>query len=120
MLKNLIFVFMFTIIISCEKTELNSDDKGSEYYENQIKNVVWSECKYNDDCQSIGYKPKSCGGYHEWLVYSKSSTDIDLLTELVGKYNEQLKKKDVASDCSYVVQPKLVCQNQKCIAQENN
>lgn len=75
-------------------------------------------CDSTDQCQSIAYGSKGCGGPHSYLIYSTKNTDSLKLSELVIQHNNLEKqnniKNNVISNCMMVMPSELVCRARKC------
>jgi hypothetical protein len=88
------------------------------------KNIVsligTASCGGDGDCRCIGLGAKPCGGVWEYLVYSASSVDEELLKYLVSRfnaYNEAFNRRyGVASDCMFVMPPAVGCVGGACRA----
>jgi hypothetical protein len=79
-------------------------------------------CGGDGDCRYIGLGAKPCGGVWEYLVYSASTVDEELLKYLVSRYNafnEGFNRRyNIASDCRYVLPPAVGCVDGVCRALE--
>lgn len=75
------------------------------------------------NCASIRLGVKACGGPKRYLVYSKSSTDIDKLKKLVKRYNRCDQERNVRlgliSTCEYRLKPRLRLQRGECAPRRN-
>ena len=74
-----------------------------------------------EDCRSMALGDKPCGGPWEYIVYSASSTDSEVLAERVRAYNafeEEMNRRYWSiSDCMYVTPPVLVYRDGRCLAE---
>lgn len=71
-------------------------------------------------CETMGYGKKPCGGPWQYVIYSSSSTDEQLLISKIDEYNElnQLlnQQEGLVSDCSLEPVPVVECFEGKCTA----
>lgn len=81
---------------------------------------VTQSCESDDQCQTIGYGDKPCGGFRSYLSYSTHVTDIARLEALVEHYNKLDRRlnqqNNMMGTCEAVVPPSLSCQNSVCTA----
>lgn len=72
-----------------------------------------------DQCRTIAFGSKPCGGPWRYLVYSTEVTDPETLEKLVADYNalqaEINEENEVASDCMYVVDPGATLEDDICV-----
>ena len=77
-------------------------------------------CKEPGDCATIALGAKPCGGPWEYLVYSRSSVDVEVLEQLVTRYNKfndiLNKRYGWASTCDMAIQPVVGCVDGRCAA----
>jgi hypothetical protein len=77
-------------------------------------------CNGVDDCASIAWGSKPCGGPWGYLIYAPSNVDVPQLEQLVAEYNqleaEVNQLKGLASDCALVTEPELECFDNLCRA----
>lgn len=77
-------------------------------------------CNGVDDCASIAWGSKPCGGPWEYLVYAPSNVDVPQLEQLVAEYNqlqdEVNRLKELGSDCALVQEPSVECVEGLCLA----
>jgi len=77
-------------------------------------------CESDDQCQTIGYGDKPCGGFRSYLSYSTQVTDKARLEALVERYNKLDRminqQNNMMGTCEAVVPPSLSCQNAVCTA----
>lgn len=73
-----------------------------------------------EQCRSIGFGAKPCGGPWRYLVYSRRVSDSEKLQTLVAQYNALQRKineeEGIASDCSAVGPPTIVLEGGECRA----
>ena len=86
--------------------------------ESQIKDMIGKDCSNSGQCEVIAFGSKPCGGPWEYLVYSSSGTDVELLIEKDNTYNqfqnEYNMKNGIGSDCAFVMPPEVSCADGKC------
>jgi hypothetical protein len=79
-------------------------------------------CNGADDCASIAWGSKPCGGPWSYLVYAPGNVDVPQLEALVAEYNrldqELNNLKGIGSDCAVVVEPELECIENRCSAKQ--
>lgn len=94
-----------------------------KHLQNEIKEMIKSPlvCSSSSQCRSIGFGAKPCGGFYSYLRFSQQNTDEERLTEKVNLYNKLSRKwnndNNVVSNCMMLMQPELVCINQRCQSQ---
>ena len=77
-------------------------------------------CNGGDDCASIAWGSKPCGGPWGYLVYASSNVDVQRLEQLAAEF-QQLESevnvlKKLGSDCAVVTEPELECADNICTA----
>ena len=85
----------------------------------KTQNLIGSaSCTTDQQCHSIGFGEKPCGGFYEYKIYSDLNTDVPQLKTLIGKYNslseEWNRQSGAISDCMMLIQPELSCKDQTC------
>ncbi|GJM29950.1 MAG: hypothetical protein DHS20C17_25850 [Cyclobacteriaceae bacterium] len=82
--------------------------------------IANKSCNGADDCASIAWGSKPCGGPWGYLVYAPSNVEVSRLESLVAEYNslesELNQLRGSASDCALVEQPELECTDNVCVA----
>lgn len=72
-----------------------------------------------NQCRTIAFGRKPCGGPWEYLVYSIAETDPLTLRGLVSRYNrlegEINESEGRVSDCMYVMRPDTALVGSRCI-----
>ena len=75
-------------------------------------------CTSDNQCHSIGFGDKPCGGFVSYRIYSEANTDVALLKSKVSQYNKLSKQwnreNNRVSTCDMLMQPQLTCRNQTC------
>lgn len=81
-------------------------------------------CDNNDQCKSIGFGDKPCGGFQSYKVYSTKNLDDATFTKMVKSYNtldkENNLKNQMASTCDMVMQPSTSCVQGQCTSAPGN
>lgn len=76
-------------------------------------------CSQASECAAVGFGSKPCGGHWTYLVYSKMSTDENVLLGRINEYNEYNKvvneRHGLVSDCMLVTEPRIDCVNGLCV-----
>ncbi len=101
-------------------SENNSEIKSQmDSLASKAQNLIGSaSCTTDQQCHSIGFGEKPCGGFYEYKIFSDLNTDVPQLKTIVGEYNSLSKKwnrqSDAISDCMMLLQPELSCKDQTC------
>ncbi|MEN8007864.1 MAG: hypothetical protein ABFS42_12665 [Candidatus Krumholzibacteriota bacterium] len=81
-----------------------------------------ANCKDFQECRSIAFGDKPCGGPWKYKIFSKASVDSVRLADMVrdyNKFNVTLNRRyGWMSDCMVVVQPGTDCLDGRCVAVE--
>ncbi|MBI4410962.1 MAG: hypothetical protein HY541_00560 [Deltaproteobacteria bacterium] len=102
-----------------------SGDSGRDYrtelddLDTQIQTLIEDRsCNADDDCYTIAYGSKACGGPQTYLVYSSLAADVESLESLVEEYNqledEYNAEEDVISTCDIAIEPEIACTDETC------
>lgn len=82
--------------------------------------IANKSCNGADDCASVAWGSKPCGGPWSYLVYAPSNVDVPQLEALVDEYNqleaELNQLRGTGSDCALVEAPELECADNVCVA----
>lgn len=82
--------------------------------------IANKSCNGVDDCASIAWGSKPCGGPWGYLVYAPDNVDVTGLETLVEEYNrlesELNQLTGAGSDCAVVEAPELECADNLCVA----
>lgn len=125
-MKFIYLITLFIIISGCKSNqpvsnnnvERSRDLERLEIMKNEILEMVKIKCKGDSDCKFVPFGSKPCGGPWEFLIYSASSSDENLLLQIVEEYNELEekinKKHNRISDCSTPAKPELKCESSQC------
>ncbi len=80
-------------------------------------------CTRDDECKTMAYGEKSCGGPREYLLFSTHETDMEQLKTKVSRYNlldqQRNALSSLVSDCAFVEEPVLKCLGQICRPAKN-
>jgi len=81
--------------------------------------VANKSCNGADDCASIAWGSKPCGGPWSYLVYAPGNVNVTQLEQLVSEYNqlqaEVNQLNGAVSDCAFVTKPELECLDDICV-----
>lgn len=99
----------------------NAALKTMQQLDHQINQLVDDKsCQVDDDCTSIGYGQKTCGGPARHLVYSVQATNSEELVQLVGEFNQLAAEAHLGSGmvgtCSIEEPPRVACVANQCEA----
>jgi hypothetical protein len=111
-----IFIFFLTLIISA--CNVQAEDE-TNILRDQISALTKNlDCDNSEQCKSIGYGDKPCGGYMSYLLYStKTTPETELITK-VEQFNKLDKQRNIdnnmVSTCEMLLQSTYTCQQSKC------
>lgn len=75
-------------------------------------------CDTNEQCKSIGFGDKPCGGFQTYKLYSTKTVNDASFTKLVKSYNaldkQENEKNGMASTCDMVMEPAVSCVAKEC------
>lgn len=122
LLCSTLLLLLLFLLFNCQ------DDIGEEIKSRQARMTEISEmvndliedksCNGVDDCASIAYGAKPCGGPWGYLVYAPSNVDVAELEQLVEEYNQLEEEINQisgrVSDCGLVEEPDLECADNIC------
>ena len=119
-----LLIGLFSIsLIACtaeapSKSEESIQDKMSRL-DNETKTIIGTaSCSTSNQCHSIGFGNKPCGGFTSYRIYSDQATDVTSLKGKVAQYNTLSKqwnrKNGSISNCMMLMQPELTCRQQTC------
>ncbi|MBI2338834.1 MAG: hypothetical protein HYU99_00500 [Deltaproteobacteria bacterium] len=102
-----------------------SGDSGRDYraelddLDAQIQTLIADlSCNADDDCQTIAYGSRACGGPQTYLIHSSLTTDVESLESLVEEYNqledEYNAEENIASPCVIEIEPEIACTDGTC------
>jgi hypothetical protein len=77
-------------------------------------------CQSADDCRTLPFGEKPCGGPWSYKVFSITATDSVALAGMINRYNEfnltLNERHGWMSDCMYVGPPEIGCSKGSCAA----
>ena len=75
-------------------------------------------CLGDDDCRTIAFGDKPCGGPWVYLIYSAATVDEELLAAMVCAYNTYNNvlncRHGISSDCALAPKPEVGCVRGRC------
>ncbi len=116
----LIFLTVFFIPSFSLADRAMSPKDEMEMLDKEIHNILGNtqSCESDNQCQTIGYGDKPCGGFRSYLSYSTQVTDkarLDALVEHYNKLDRMLNQQNnMMGTCEAAVPPSLSCQNSVC------
>lgn len=91
-------------------------DAGAEgaRLEAEIRRLIGSAaCTASEQCRTLAFGAKACGGPQSYLAWSTQGTDAAALQTAAERYatwrREDLNRRGVMSDCALVVDPGAAC-----------
>lgn len=122
LINTILFGLISVGLIACTAStsaKESTKDKMSRLSKETKVLIDSASCSSNNQCQSIGFGHKACGGFSAYRIYSNMNTDTSLLKSKVKRYNvlskELNKKNNLVSNCMMLMQPQLACKQQICI-----
>ena len=118
----LVCFLLFVLACSNDDNDLVAlkEQRMAQISENVEPLIVNNSCNGADDCASIAWGAKPCGGPWGYLVYAPSNIDVARLQQLVAEYNQLQAEVNqltgATSDCAVVVEPELDCLDDLCVA----
>jgi len=122
---NLIFIILASVIFRCYSEypfishEMSVCKECVILYDEIMEMTSNKLCRINEECKYIGIGSKACGGYWEYLVFSKTNVvesklryKVDSHIKAVEDYNRRSR---LMSDCSVPNLPLPSCENNICI-----
>jgi hypothetical protein len=103
--------------------DLQRQERDREKLDKLKKEIIGivdqSVCSDEYTCKYIGLGSKPCGGFWEYITYSTSINENDLIAK-INEYNEKEDqyniKYGINSDCSFVMPPDdVICDEGKCV-----
>lgn len=77
-----------------------------------------ASCSSDNQCHSIGFSQKPCGGFYSYRVYSDQNTNTAELVSKVNQYNalsrEWNKQNKLISNCMMMLKPQVACRKLTC------
>jgi len=121
-------LFLFFLALQCSNPGNQSREQERDQLDTHKKEIVdlaaSSVCSEEYTCKYAGLGSKPCGGFWEYITYSTSINEEDLLSK-IKRYNQLEEtynsKYGIISDCSFVMPPdSVICENGKCKAVYNH
>jgi|GEM_PF-4651956 len=96
-----------------------------ESISNTITNMALDlSCDKNEQCKSIGFGDKACGGFQSYKIYSIKNLNEDSFIKIVNSYNaldkENNLKNNMASTCDILIKPSTSCIQGQCASSVGN
>ena len=118
----LLYPTLLLLLVACNNDDNDlvalKEQRMAEISENVEPLIVNNSCNGADDCASIAWGAKPCGGPWGYLIYAPSNIDVPRLEQLVAEYNELQAEVNqltgATSDCSVVIEPELECVENRC------
>jgi len=131
-------IFVFFALVACEVPEsikTLTEDQSKELTELNTELIAEGEklsaCQANSDCSVLGFTPKGCGGYQNFVVASKRSkadgtlsptspsNDYYLYLGRLRGYQKRVRDETFNSDnydtCEMIEAPLGRCEENKCV-----
>lgn len=111
------------VLISCSPgSTINPDkstkDKMSKLDKESKALISSANCLTSNQCHSIGFGHKPCGGFYSYRIYSDQGTDVAILKNKINQYNilskAHNKNNNIISNCMMLMQPQLACREKTC------
>ena len=85
----------------------------------EIKDMIAdATCHGPDDCAYIGFGARACGGYQDYLIYSKRTVDNELLQKKAKEHFElskdYIQKQGLMGTCIALHSPVTTCHKGQC------
>lgn len=104
------------ITIEFRVTNLVTDIEPESIYQNITSLASDLQCEQSSQCKAVAIGKKPCGGPTSYLLYSTKTVEEKSFLELVTGYNDSIVlDPDAVSDCSFLIEPTVVCEAQKCV-----
>jgi len=119
-----LFILLITLLYACgrnaTKIDGNEPDRNQlSRLRNEINSLVQEEGNISS-CRAVAFGTKPCGGPWEYLVYSNSTTQTDILLTKVATYNNLENDLNIrdneTSDCAYLEEPNLAVVDGRCVS----
>jgi hypothetical protein len=99
--------------------ELASTEQRLHQLALEIETMIGkAACQRDDECKTIAYGEKPCGGAREYRVFSIQETNTEPLEHRVARYNRLDQRRNAlssaVSDCAFVKEPVVRCLNKVC------
>ncbi|MEZ4839272.1 hypothetical protein [Flavobacterium sp.] len=127
-MKSILKLFVLALLLQSFQCDEDRQDPITEQQLNLLKQEIVDyidsfECENSENCNTIAFGVKPCGGPIEYLTFP-SSVDLNELEAMVESYNqlnlEYNIQTNAVSDCAFVLPPQTVeCDNGSCIIVDN-
>lgn len=78
-------------------------------------------CDNSQQCRTLAYGHKACGGPEKYLAYSTRRSDSARLSDLARQLADERRRQDeregMMSTCSVVIDPGATCRAGRCVLQ---
>lgn len=118
---------LFVLALLLQSFQCDDDDSQNPITEEQLNLMKQEivdyidsfECENSENCNSIAFGVKPCGGPTEFLTFP-SSVDLNELESMIEIYNQLNTEYNIqtnaVSDCAVVLPPQTVeCENGSCV-----
>jgi hypothetical protein len=120
----LLGIILLLLLFACNNNDTDlvavKEQQMAEISANVEAIIANKSCGGVDDCASIAWGSKPCGGPWSYLVYAPGNVNVPQLEQLVSEYNqlqaEVNQLTEAVSDCSVVLEPGLECLDDICVA----
>ena len=117
-------IILLLLLFACNNNDTDlvavKEQRMAEISENVEAIIANKSCNGADDCASIAWGSKPCGGPWSYLVYAPGNVNVTQLEQLVSEYNqlqaEVNQLNGAVSDCAFVTKPELECLDDICVA----
>ena len=83
-----------------------------------------AQCESDQQCRTLSFGEKDCGGPQHWLAWSISSGNAKVLeaksAELVLLQRRRNEATGARSNCRYIPDPGAICQAKRCVLKTSN
>jgi hypothetical protein len=124
MIRRKVFFLLITLLFACGRNATRIDENEPNRNQlsqlrNEINSLVQEEGNISS-CRAVAFGAKPCGGAWDYLVYSNSTTQTDILLTKVATYNNLENDLNIRdnemSDCTYITEPKLTVVDGRCVS----
>lgn len=116
-----ISILSIAIFIGCHLLGIEDSERERRRLQRQISEEVGVPVADSvQQCRTIAFGSKPCGGPWQYLVYSTAVSDSTRLRSLVSRYNvleeDFNRRTGRASDCAFVMRPDTALVDGVCTA----
>ena len=121
-MKFIVALLMILTVFACnDEQEVSDVLQEMQKIESQIDALVQLDCVASSQCIATPIGVKACGGPTHYIIHN-SSTDMDMLTGLIERYNALNRTYNeltgAISDCAVVGPPALTCNSGICMEEQ--